>query len=151
MQLSSPRLYFRINQHNSLRPLLKGLAFAHGGCRVFRRSRDCFRTFGFGLVPKGGLEPPRVAPYAPQTYVSTSSTTSALLTSLPETVSPERVQYPNSIVPQPATGLSQATSTLPEANRWVSHPEVSQPERSAARQTGLSAALPQELTHRQEV
>lgn len=30
-----------------------------------------------GLVPKGGLEPPRVAPYAPQTYVSTSSTTSA--------------------------------------------------------------------------
>jgi hypothetical protein len=34
-------------------------------------------------VPKGGLEPPRVAPYAPQTYVSTSSTTSALLTSSP--------------------------------------------------------------------
>src|SRR6266571_3717622 len=32
-----------------------------------------------GLVPKGGLEPPRVAPYAPQTYVSTSSTTSACL------------------------------------------------------------------------
>ncbi len=30
------------------------------------------------MVPKGGLEPPRVAPYAPQTYVSTSSTTSAL-------------------------------------------------------------------------
>src|SRR5438128_12582757 len=30
-----------------------------------------------GVVPKGGLEPPRVAPYAPQTYVSTSSTTSA--------------------------------------------------------------------------
>jgi hypothetical protein len=29
-------------------------------------------------MPKGGLEPPRVAPYAPQTYVSTSSTTSAL-------------------------------------------------------------------------
>ena len=29
------------------------------------------------MVPKGGLEPPRVAPYAPQTYVSTSSTTSA--------------------------------------------------------------------------
>ncbi len=29
------------------------------------------------LVPKGGLEPPRVAPYAPQTYVSTNSTTSA--------------------------------------------------------------------------
>ena len=28
-------------------------------------------------MPKGGLEPPRVAPYAPQTYVSTSSTTSA--------------------------------------------------------------------------
>ena len=32
-----------------------------------------------GLVPKGGLEPPRVAPYAPQTYVSTNSTTSAQL------------------------------------------------------------------------
>jgi hypothetical protein len=30
------------------------------------------------MVPKGGLEPPRVAPYAPQTYVSTSSTTSAV-------------------------------------------------------------------------
>jgi hypothetical protein len=30
------------------------------------------------VVPKGGLEPPRVAPYAPQTYVSTSSTTSAI-------------------------------------------------------------------------
>jgi hypothetical protein len=29
------------------------------------------------VVPKGGLEPPRVAPYAPQTYVSTNSTTSA--------------------------------------------------------------------------
>ena len=29
-------------------------------------------------MPKGGLEPPRVAPYAPQTYVSTSSTTSAI-------------------------------------------------------------------------
>ena len=28
-------------------------------------------------MPKGGLEPPRVAPYAPQTYVSTNSTTSA--------------------------------------------------------------------------
>jgi hypothetical protein len=35
-------------------------------------------SMGFrGLVPKGGLEPPRVAPYAPQTYVSTNSTTSA--------------------------------------------------------------------------
>ncbi len=30
-------------------------------------------------MPKGGLEPPRVAPYAPQTYVSTNSTTSALI------------------------------------------------------------------------
>src|SRR5215213_2425407 len=30
------------------------------------------------MVPKGGLEPPRVSPYAPQTYVSTNSTTSAL-------------------------------------------------------------------------
>ena len=29
------------------------------------------------MVPKGGLEPPRVSPYAPQTYVSTNSTTSA--------------------------------------------------------------------------
>src|SRR3990172_11063333 len=29
------------------------------------------------LVPKGGLEPPRIAPYAPQAYVSTNSTTSA--------------------------------------------------------------------------
>ena len=29
------------------------------------------------MMPKGGLEPPRVAPYAPQTYVSTNSTTSA--------------------------------------------------------------------------
>src|SRR5437773_6904741 len=29
-------------------------------------------------MPQGGLEPRRVAPYAPQTYVSTSSTTSAL-------------------------------------------------------------------------
>ena len=28
-------------------------------------------------MPKGGLEPPRVTPYAPQTYVSTNSTTSA--------------------------------------------------------------------------
>ena len=29
------------------------------------------------MVPKGGLEPPRIAPYAPQAYVSTNSTTSA--------------------------------------------------------------------------
>ena len=29
----------------------------------------------FLFVPRGGLEPPRIAPYAPQTYVSTSSTT----------------------------------------------------------------------------
>ena len=29
-------------------------------------------------MPKGGLEPPRVSPYAPQTYVSTNSTTSAI-------------------------------------------------------------------------
>ncbi len=28
-------------------------------------------------MPKGGLEPPRLASYAPQTYVSTNSTTSA--------------------------------------------------------------------------
>src|SRR5512146_2227587 len=31
------------------------------------------------MVPKGGLEPPWVAPHAPQTCVSTSSTTSALV------------------------------------------------------------------------
>src|SRR5262249_39411911 len=30
-----------------------------------------------GLVPKGGLEPPRVAPHAPQTCASASSATSA--------------------------------------------------------------------------
>ena len=30
------------------------------------------------MVPKGGLEPPWVAPHAPQTCVSTNSTTSAL-------------------------------------------------------------------------
>ena len=35
------------------------------------------------MVPKGGLEPPRVAPYAPQTYVSTSSTTSAFVEKFP--------------------------------------------------------------------
>ena len=29
------------------------------------------------MVPKGGFEPPRVAPHAPQTCVSASSTTSA--------------------------------------------------------------------------
>ena len=28
-------------------------------------------------MPKGGFEPPRVAPYAPQAHVSASSTTSA--------------------------------------------------------------------------
>ena len=28
-------------------------------------------------MPKGGFEPPQVAPYAPQAHVSTSSTTSA--------------------------------------------------------------------------
>ena len=31
------------------------------------------------MVPKGGLEPPWLAPHAPQTCVSTSSTTSALV------------------------------------------------------------------------
>lgn len=31
-------------------------------------------------MPKGGLEPPRLASYAPQTYVSTNSTTSAYKT-----------------------------------------------------------------------
>jgi hypothetical protein len=31
------------------------------------------------VVPKAGLEPARVSPYAPQTYVSTNSTTSAKL------------------------------------------------------------------------
>ena len=30
------------------------------------------------MVPKGGFEPPRVAPYAPQAHVSANSTTSAL-------------------------------------------------------------------------
>src|SRR5574337_167718 len=34
------------------------------------------------MVPKGGLEPPWVAPHAPQTCVSTSSTTSARVTTL---------------------------------------------------------------------
>lgn len=29
------------------------------------------------FVPEAGLEPARIAPYAPQTYVSTSSTTRA--------------------------------------------------------------------------
>jgi hypothetical protein len=31
------------------------------------------------MVPKGGLEPPWLAPHAPQTCVSTNSTTSALV------------------------------------------------------------------------
>src|SRR5439155_13714898 len=36
------------------------------------------RSAGYGnLVPKGGLEPPRVAPHAPQTCASASSATSA--------------------------------------------------------------------------
>ena len=32
-----------------------------------------------GLVPMGRVELPRIAPYAPQAHVSTSSTTSAFL------------------------------------------------------------------------
>lgn len=36
-----------------------------------------FRLEGF-VVPKGGLEPPQVSPYAPQAHVSTNSTTSAM-------------------------------------------------------------------------
>ena len=34
------------------------------------------------MVPKGGFEPPRVAPHAPQACVSASSTTSALRVAL---------------------------------------------------------------------
>src|SRR6516164_5353063 len=34
-------------------------------------------SYSGGLVPKGGLEPPRVAPHAPQTCASASSATSA--------------------------------------------------------------------------
>src|SRR5437764_3878728 len=37
---------------------------------------------------KGGLEPPRVASYAPQTYASTSSATSAWVSKLKLTASP---------------------------------------------------------------
>src|SRR5205807_2968868 len=36
------------------------------------------RSPPFTLVPKGGLEPPRVAPHAPQTCASASSATSAM-------------------------------------------------------------------------
>ena len=34
-------------------------------------------TLNLGMVPKGGLEPPRVASHAPQTCASASSATSA--------------------------------------------------------------------------
>src|SRR5512147_678732 len=40
--------------------------------------RACVACSGVKMVPKGGLEPPWVAPHAPQTCVSTNSTTSAL-------------------------------------------------------------------------
>ena len=47
-------------------------------CKIERlRCTEVQEKSDEGLVPKGGLEPPRVAPYAPQTYVSTNSTTSA--------------------------------------------------------------------------
>jgi hypothetical protein len=39
----------------------------------------CTQLQGRILMPKAGLEPARIAPYAPQTYVSTNSTTSAKL------------------------------------------------------------------------
>src|SRR5947207_10802285 len=46
------------------------------------RTKDLFTMLWAGssvqtLVPKGGLEPPRVAPHAPQTCASASSATSA--------------------------------------------------------------------------
>src|SRR5438093_7929156 len=47
------------------------------------RTKDLFTMSRAGssvqtLVPKGGLEPPRVAPHAPQTCASASSATSAM-------------------------------------------------------------------------
>lgn len=41
-----------------------------------QKKRSLLLLFSF-LVPGTGLEPARIAPYAPQTYVSTSSTTRA--------------------------------------------------------------------------
>src|SRR5678815_6141222 len=50
---------------------------ANGG-RAAATSRHVSRSsLGEGLVPKGGLEPPRVAPHAPQTCASANSATSA--------------------------------------------------------------------------
>jgi hypothetical protein len=46
------------------------------------KNHETARVRGFlniALVPKGGLEPPRVTSHAPQTCASTSSATSALL------------------------------------------------------------------------
>src|SRR5438309_11946226 len=43
------------------------------------------------VVPKGGLEPPRVAPHAPQTCASASSATSAQFRSMP---SPKQTRKP---------------------------------------------------------
>ena len=39
-------------------------------------------------VPRGGLEPPRIAPYAPQTYVSTNSTIWAMTSRGPRFAGP---------------------------------------------------------------
>ena len=44
-----------------------------------RRKRKPWGIFSKTLVPKGGLEPPHLTAYAPQTYVSTNSTTWANL------------------------------------------------------------------------
>src|SRR5436853_3688960 len=60
------------------------------------RTKDLFTMSRAGssvqtLVPKGGLEPPRVAPHAPQTCASASSATSAQFRSMP---SPKQTRKP---------------------------------------------------------
>src|SRR6185436_21039605 len=47
----------------------------HGAFLAIEKRSHRF-TGGKTLVPKGGLEPPRVAPHAPQTCASASSATS---------------------------------------------------------------------------
>ncbi len=74
-------------------------------------------------MPKGGLEPPRVAPYAPQTYVSTNSTTSA--SEKIESIRPTRVIITWLGLEKPQDwAAGPASSTRPVwASASVSRPE----------------------------